>query len=193
VFVLFGRVFPRRELEQNDEVDDVGRCQDEGIEERKALLRPDDNEPGEGRKEADDLDRVIVVEMDRSERAPAPPARVVRRDRVDHGPAEPRQEPETPGEVRDREVDHARVLPRLPRDDRLDGELRKRLDEGEDRQREPLRNEELRGLGAPRHDERREDHERERPDGGGRRGGGGSGGDGGRPGEPFAPLHRGGL
>ena len=58
----------------------------------------------------------------------------------------------------------ARVLAGLPRDDRLDRELRSGLDEREDREREALRHQELRRLGAPRDEERRADHRREGPE-----------------------------
>ena len=63
------------------------------------------------------------------------PAGVERRDRVDHRPAEPGQEAQASGEVRDGEVDHPRVLPRFPGDDRLDREFRQRLTELLARQR----------------------------------------------------------
>ncbi len=112
----------------------------------------------------------MVVVAARSGRAACLPlARGEGRDGVDHGPAEPRQEPQAAGEIRDREVDHVGVLPGLPGDDRLDGELGHRLDEGEERESEALRHQELGGLGAPGDEERRGDHGRERPEGRARR------------------------
>ena len=56
------------------------------------------------------------------------------------------------------------ILPRLPRDDRFDRELRQRLQPGQDRQRQPLRDQKLRGLGAPGDGECGKENAGERPD-----------------------------
>ena len=108
---------------------------------------------------------MVVVKVDRAQLLPAPLARVERGDGVDHRPAEARQEAQAAGEVRDREVDHVRVLPRLPGDDGLDRELRASSGSARGSARaRPWEIEELGGLRAPRDEERGTDHRRERPE-----------------------------
>src|SRR6266487_2175984 len=68
LFVLLDRVLAGRELQQVPEIDPVRQRQERRVPERQALLRPDDDEVGEWRKEADDLDRVLVVQLDLLER-----------------------------------------------------------------------------------------------------------------------------
>ena len=153
----------RRRADEVREVAERRGCS--GVPEAERALPPDDGEPRERRQEAHDLERVLVVELDRDPGlALARPAREERRDEVDERPAEADEEPDRAREVRDREVDLRGVLPGLPRDDRLDGELGQRLEPREDREGEPLRDEELRGLGAPRDEKGREEDGRERPE-----------------------------
>ena len=149
------------------------RTQDEngGVDEAERALPPDDGEPEERREEAHHLDRVLVVEPDRDPRLPLlRPAGEEGGHEVDERPAEADEEADRAGEVRDREVDLRRVLPGLPRDDGLDRELGERLEPREDREREPLRDEELRRLGRPGDEERGEQDGGERPERGERRG-----------------------
>ena len=81
LFVLLERVLAGRELQQDPEINDVRQRQERRVPERQAPLRPDDDEVGERREEADDLDRVLVVQLNLQELPAVLPAGVERRDR----------------------------------------------------------------------------------------------------------------
>ena len=141
-----------------------------GVHERQAPLGPDEDEVRERGQQAEHLDRVVVGELDRAELLAAALARVegrdARRSSASRGPVSSRRLPVKFAIAR---WTMSGSLPAFHAMHRLDRELRERLDEGEDREREALGDQELRGLGRPRDDEGRADHCRERP-GGGRRG-----------------------
>src|SRR5881397_3632016 len=81
LFVLLERVLAGRELQQDPEINDVRQRQERRVPERQAPLRPDDDEVGERGEEADDLDRVLVVQLDLQELPAVLPTGVERRDR----------------------------------------------------------------------------------------------------------------
>ena len=95
----------------------------------------------------------MLVFEGHGDEAPVPFPAERRRDEVDHRPAEADEEAQAAGEVGDGEVRLRRVLAGVPGDDRFDGELRQGLQPGQDGQGQALRDQELRGLGAPGDDE----------------------------------------
>ena len=149
----------RRDAVEHQQVGQVDREQHGGV---RAVQRSLDDDPAEveqRRHQAHHLDRVLPVELDR-----APEAGLAARapgqgvDGPDHRPAEAGQQPQRAGEVRGHQRDVA-----LPGDHRLDRELGQHLDPREHRERQPLGDVELSGLGAPRHHERAGEDGRERP------------------------------
>src|SRR5262249_59665239 len=84
--ILLQRLFAGRKAKQDPKIDSVGGAQDCCIQEREASFRPDDDEVGERRKEAEYLDRMVVGEMDGLERLSLA-ASEERGDGVNHPPA----------------------------------------------------------------------------------------------------------
>jgi hypothetical protein len=114
---------------------------------------------------------VLVVELDVNPGAAlARPPGEEGRHEVHERPSQPDEQADGAREIRDREVDAGGILPRLPRDDGLHRELGKSLKPGQDRERQPLRDEELSGLGSPRYEKGGEKDRREGPQRGQRRG-----------------------
>ncbi len=158
VLELF-RLLGRQAMEQR-QISDVETEQDHRVEHPERALDDDPHEVEERRDQADHLGGVLGIEIDAGQ--PTAVLLQVPRDGVDDvngRPAEAGQQPQRAGEIGGHERDVA-----LPCDHRLDRELRQHLDPGEQREREPLRDEELGRLGAPRDDECRCHHRWKRPD-----------------------------
>ena len=134
---------------QHHQVGAVERQQHAGVHQVEGALHHDPHEVEQRRHQPHHLGGVLDVQLDRGEEAGL--AALAARQRLhhpDHGPAQPGEQPQRAGEVRGHERDVA-----MPRDHRLDREFRQHLDPGQQRERQPLRDEELGGLGAPRHHE----------------------------------------
>jgi hypothetical protein len=160
----------RRVAEQQPQVGEVEPDEHQRVGPAEAAPREDHAEVEQRRHQPDDLDRVLRGEPNRGEPPRGGAAAGHGGDEIDHGPPQAEEQADGAGEVGDREVRARRVAARFPSDHGLDGELGQGLQPGEDREREPLGNEELRGFRAPGHEERRGEDAGKRPERGQRRG-----------------------
>src|SRR6266511_1836170 len=94
----FRFLLARRDLPEDEEVDDVAGGEREGVPQREGTFPPDEGEVEDREEKAEDLDGVLLIELYGDEAAVALPAER-RRDEVDHRPAEADQEAQAAGEV----------------------------------------------------------------------------------------------
>src|SRR5205823_10058876 len=100
--------FARRDFPEHPQIRDVARDQRKGIPERERSLPPDEREVRDRQKQAEDLNRVLIIETDRDYFSAEDG-----RDEVDHRPAEADEKTKAAGEVCNSEMRLRRVLPRL--------------------------------------------------------------------------------
>ena len=134
----------RRQPAQDCEVDCVDRNQHHTVGNGQRTLPGHHTHIQKRREQSYDFDCVMMMELDRAQRWITSAAVEKRRGHVNHRPAETGQQPQSPSEVRQQELD---LL--VPCQDRLHRELRERLQPRQNRQRESLRDKILRGFRGP--------------------------------------------
>jgi hypothetical protein len=105
---------------------------------------------------------MVLLQLDHPQRFAAAPALEHRGREIDHRPAEPGQQPQGAGEIRQQ-----KLYLLVPGQYGFHRELRKRLQPRQYGQRKPLRDKELGRLGRPGNDDRRDQNRRRRPKQGG--------------------------